>query len=285
MKRLLAASALLLLARAAGAPAADAPGVLFPSPFSVLHRLVRTDADGSTFQSAPVTDSYGGSYLVSVRPGGSRVIVDFARREITEVSVEKSTYWTLSFSKMGDLTRRLAKAEGDPSRPAARSPVAAPPIRVESGEAGGKRQLTTASGQAGGAGLRRFRAYVEGGPEAEIWVDGSVTLGAAALDALESFEKEALGAGTAGSADGATRSALLAAARRAAGGALPLRTRRTSAAGGTLEDVVTSVVPLPSLPPQLLAVGEGFHRVPSPLEAMVAFAEEDAALSASRPPK
>jgi len=287
MKRIFAASALYLLFRAGTAPAGDAPAVLVPSPFSVTHQLVRTDADGSEFRAAPVTDNYGGSYLVSVRPGGSRVIVDFARRETTEVNVEKSTYWSLSFSKMSDLARRLAKAGGGPPRPSVRSPLAAPAIRVETGEASGRGRLpTSASPQGtGSAPLRRYRAWVEGGPEAEIWVDGSVTLGAAALDALENFEREALGAETAVSADGTTPSALVAAARRAAGGALPLRVRRTDAAGGSSEDVVSAVVLLPTLPPPLLAVGEGFRRVPSPLEAMVAFAEEEAALSAPRSPK
>jgi hypothetical protein len=242
--------------------------------------MIRTDADGSTFRAAPVTDTYGGSYLVSVREDGSRLIVDFSRREITSVDAGKSTYWTLSFSQMGDLTRRLAKAQGGKRAPS-RTAASAPQIRVEKGtESSKERAPASATPQAP---LRRYRAFVDGGPQAEIWVDGATSFGPAALDALEGFEREALGAGAEASAEGVSPSALVAAARRAAGGAFPLRIRRTGAAGGTAEDVVSAVVSLPSLPPKLVTVGDGFRRVPSPLEAMVAFAEEEAALTAPRP--
>ena len=96
-KSFFALFAAAVLALAVPISAADAPAaVLFPAAFSVEHQLVQTDPDGDTFRAQPVVDTYGGSTLVSVRPGGSRVIVDFARRTVTEVSVEKSTYWTLT---------------------------------------------------------------------------------------------------------------------------------------------------------------------------------------------
>jgi len=43
----------------------------------------RPDPGGDTFQAQAVVDTYGGSTLVSVRPGGSRVIVDSAKRTVT----------------------------------------------------------------------------------------------------------------------------------------------------------------------------------------------------------
>ena len=40
--------------------------------------------------------------------------------------------------------------------------------------------------------------------------------------------------------------------------------------------------PLPAFPQKLLVIGDGFRRVPSPLEVMVAFAEEEASRDSSR---
>ncbi len=270
---------------AAPVRAEDAPVVLFPAAFSVEHRLVQTDPDGDTFQADSVTDTYGGSTLVSVRPRGSRVIVDFGRRTVTDVSVEKSTYWTLSFSQMGDLSRRLARAEERPSAASAalaRAPSAAgkQDIRIEEVSDGGRALLAAPGGHAPRVGARRFRAYVENGPSADVWVDGTVRLSPAALDALESFEKDALGSAA---APGVSPAQLVGAARRAAGGAVPVRVKRPlSSAGGVVEDVATAVTPLPAFPQKLLIVGDGFRRVPSPLEEMVAFAEDEASRDSSR---
>jgi hypothetical protein len=284
MKKLFLVAALL----AASAPrvglAADAPGgVLFPAAFSVEHQLVQTDPSGDVFRAQPVVDTYGGSTLVSVRPGGSRVIVDFGRRTVTDVSVEKSTYWTLSFSQMGELSRRLAKADERPSAPSAASPRAAnaavkQDVRVEDVTESGRERL--AVGPASRAGVRHLRASVAGGPSADVWVDAAVRLSPAALDALEAFEKDALGAA---SASGVPPAQLVAAARRAADGAVPVRVKRPlAAAGGTAEDVVTALTPLPAFPQKLLAIGDGFRRVASPLEEMVAFAEDEASRDSSR---
>lgn len=267
---------------AAPARAADAPAsVLFPAAFSVEHQLVQTDSGGDTFRAQPLVDTYGGSTLVSVRPGGSRMIVDFARRTVTEVSVEKSTYWTLSFSQMGELSRRLAKAEERPSAAIARASSAAvrQDIRVEEVRERAREALAAPGDFVPRAGTRHFRASVENGPSADVWVDGTVRLSAAALDALEAFETDAL-AGAASPAVSSTR--LVAAARRGAG-AVPLRVRRPlSAAGGTVEDVTASLTPLAAFPQKLLVIGEGFRRVASPLEDMVAFAEDEASRDSSR---
>ncbi len=282
MKKLFVALSALLLALPIRGQ--EASSVLFPAAFSVEHQLTQTGPGGDAFQSEPVVDTYGGSTLVSVRPGGSRVIVDFAKRTVTEISVEKSTYWTLTFSQMGELSRRLQKADERPSTAAGRTPnaVVLQNIRVEE-VADSVREPLAAPAVPGGptprSGVRRFRAFVENGPLADVWVDGAVRLSARALEALESFEKEALGSGAAG----VSPAQLVAAARRTADGAVPVRvTRSLSAAGGTTEDVVTSLTPLPAFPQKLLLISDGFRRVPSPLEEMVAFAEDEASRDSSR---
>jgi hypothetical protein len=272
----------LVVAAPRAARAADVSGALFPVPFTVEHALLQTDADGSQFRTDKVADTYGGSHLVSARSGGSRVIVDFARREITEVSVEKSTYWTLSFSQMGDLTRRLAKAEERPLAVSARTPNTAVKrdIRVEEVSDAGRDRLAAPGGPAPRAGTRHFRASVENGPVADVWVDRSTRLTPAALDALESFERDVLGVA---SKEETPVSSLAAAARRAAGGAVPVRVRRTlGAGGGTSDDTAVSLTLLSAFPQKLLVIGDGFRRVPSPLEVMVAFAEEEASRDSSR---
>ncbi len=64
---------------------------------------------------------------------------------------------------------------------------------------------------------------------------------------------------------------------------MPVRVKRPlAAAGGTAEDVVTALTPLPAFPQKLLAIGDGFRRVASPLEEMVAFAEDEASRDSSR---
>jgi hypothetical protein len=276
---------LLLGASAARTRAADAPAAaLFPAAFSVEHYVVQTDPSGDSFRAQPVVDTYGGSTLVSVRPGGTRVIVDFGKRTVTEVSVEKSTYWTLTFSQMGDLSRRLAKADERPSAPPAASlrsaaAVVSQEIRVEDVADTGRDRLAAPGSSAPRAGARHLRAFVMNGPSADVWVDGTVRLSGPALDALESFENDALGSGAARVAP----ARLVAAARRAANGAIPVHVRRPLAAGGgSAEDVVTSLTPLPSVPQKLLVIGDGFRRVASPLEEMVAFAEDEASRDSSR---
>jgi hypothetical protein len=281
MRLFLAPLSSVLFLAGSGLAGEAPPAVLFPVAFSVEHQLVQTDPGGGTWRAEPVVDTYGGSTLVSVRPGGGRVLVDFSRRTVTDVNVEKSTYWTLTFSQMGELSRRLAKADARPSRADARVPAALskPSIRVEEVVGAGREALAAPGGPVPRPGTRRFRASVEGGASADVWVDDAVRLTPAALDALEAFETEALGAG----APGPTPAALVGAARRAAGGAVPVRVERPLAqTGGTVEDEVTSLKTLPAFPQKLLVIGDGFRRVPSPLEEMVAFAEEEASRDSSR---
>jgi len=62
-----------------------------------------------------------------------------------------------------------------------------------------------------------------------------------------------------------------------------VRVRRPlSLGGGVVEDVVTALTPLPVFPQKLLVIGDGFRRAPSPLEIMVAFAEDEASRDSSR---
>ena len=129
---------------------------------------------------------------------------------------------------------------------------------------------------------RRLRASVEGGPALDVWLDASAPrLAAAGVTALADFERNVLGAadGEVGPAD------LLEAVRLKEGGALPVRTRRSvgrtdaiSDDGPYLETVVTKVTPVPALPAALVLVPEGLRRVPSPLEVVVSWAEDEAAL-------
>ena len=100
------------------------------------------------------------------------------------------------------------------------------------------------------------------------------------MSALADFEREALGP-----VDGGVSPAdLLEAVRRHEGGALVVRTRRPVGRAGEanddayLETVVTKVTPLPAMPPGLVTIPEGLRRVPSPLETVVAWAEDEAAL-------
>ena len=108
----------VVLCAAGGLAQSAAPSAggaaLFPAPFAVEHGVVQTDADGTRFASEPVTDYYGGSWIVSVRPDGSRLVVDLARRELTEIRPDRSTYSVLSFSRFAELKARLGRAERAP---------------------------------------------------------------------------------------------------------------------------------------------------------------------------
>lgn len=269
-------------------PAAPS-GVAFPKAFVVEHQHVETGSDGSTYTTDAVTDYYGGSWLVSVRANGSRVILDFARREITEVDVAKGTYWTLTFRQMGDLRRRLQRAEERPATTRPQSSRSAqaiqkPEIRIEEVSEGGDSGGRTArpASAAARSGLRHLKASAAG-VSVDVWVDPSLPLGPTALSALESFETDALGS-TVPSSEVRTAGELESAARRAGAG-VPVRTRRSPAgspSSGSFEDVALRAEPLAALPQKLLKIEDGFRRVSSPLESMVAFAEEEASRDSSR---
>lgn len=92
------------LVAAADTQAARGETVLFPETFRVVHHLEQDDGDGERFVSDSVVDTYGGSWLVSERPDGSRVIVDFTRRELTEVSPARGVFWSVTYDRLAELT-------------------------------------------------------------------------------------------------------------------------------------------------------------------------------------
>jgi hypothetical protein len=306
-RRALAPVAALGLALAATALPAQSAGPIFPEPFRIEHHLEQTDADGNRFVSEPVVDTYGGSWIVSERPDESRLVVDLARRELTEVRPDKGTYWTLSFDRFADLQRRLRVAQGLETR-AAESPDSEG-VEAKGSALGSEpdsasplvvRELPRAAGAAARSGsassdaapapesrasVRRLRVSRDNDPAdaaVEVWVDSSVRLPARALAALESFES-ALGGGASREAPTGTDAPglFVAAARSHAQGAIPVRTARPVAlseegvALGRIEDVATRLERLEELPRTLIEIPEGFRRVAHPLEAAVRYLEEE----------
>jgi hypothetical protein len=279
-------------------------GTLFPEPFVVEHQLIQTDADGSAFMGEPVTDYYGGSWIVSVRSDESRLVVDLARREVTEVRPDRGTFWTVGFDRLAELRSRLMAAELDayPGSAEAFEKAAAaepppPPIVVSEPlalKAELKRPPEAARALVERSDVRYLRVEQEG-LEAfglDVWVDPRVRLTPAAATALERFEDDVLGppAGVPGKSSLAPMSRYVAAARSHAGGAFPIRTVRpvqpwADAAGPiapevaarvTLEDVALRLERLAELPRELVTVPDGLKRVAHPLESAVAFAEKEA---------
>ena len=302
-----AAAALLALAGAASLRAQSGP--LFPQPFRVEHHLVQDDGDGTTFVGEAVVDTYGGSWIVSQRPDGARLIVDLGRRELTEVQQEKGTYWTLSFDRLAELQARLRQAQGL-AGPAAGDDAKALrggstdlAISEVTSDRSSAKSSTSAAGaspseRAGVKHLRVASRQQGGAVAAEVWVDPSVRLTAPAQAALGAFETalavpaRQAPAGTDKSTAAAEPAAvspaqLLAAVRAQTGGALPVRTVRTLMRDedgnprASVEDVATRVEPLERFPTELAEIPEGARRVPHPLEATVRFLEEEAVRNAA----
>jgi hypothetical protein len=263
----------------------------------VEHQTVQSSAAGVESVSDPVTDYYVGSAIVSVRADESRLIVDFSRREVTEIRSRAGTWSTISFGRMGELRRRLAEAEGaisssGPSRGASagqsasgdRNPagslVVEPMPEVDRARTSAVESPVLRRGSIRALALfadekeKRARR-----PALELWTDSEVRLGAEALAALADFEGGALGA------IGATSRApllarLMAEGRSRSSGGFVVRSRRPVGSGPAatwVEDLVTRLDSNGvSVPPGLLEVPEGFVRVPHPLEGMVGWAEEEA---------
>ncbi len=269
--------ALLSLLALAAPPLLAQPGPLFPQPFRVEHHLVQLDGDGSRFVGQSIVDTYGGSWIVSERPDGSRVIVDLVRREITEVRRAKGSYWTVSFDRLAELQARLQRAQGlsgtartagddvaaatragtQATVPSPATPAAArsadelvvtevPAAEERASRVGGP---TDAAGAAliARAGVEHLRVERRDDPEGaglDVWLDPSVRLTTAAQAALGALESQVLTArapAAAGKASAASSpSRYLAAARTRAGGAVPIRTVRslkTSATGAAMGSV------------------------------------------------
>jgi hypothetical protein len=282
---------------------------LFSKPFVVEHSVTQRGADGSIHQGPNVTDYYAGSWIVSVQPDGNRTIVDFARREITNVHAGRGTYSVLGFDRLVELRARLRRAEGgeeasavkaEGSRMATAAKPAAPSFEIA--EVSSERQAAAASTRLAKRhlspierpGVLHFKVTprvaadhaAAGGSKSspgalEVWLDPTVRLGPAALAQLAIFETDIL-SNTPGKGQVAWSRGLVAARERGAG-AFAIRTVRPLPTGSeatraeSFEDVATRLEPLDRLPADLLTIPEGYRRVAHPLETMVVFAEEEAA--------
>jgi hypothetical protein len=281
------ASVAVLTAMPAGADEQTAMEPLFAVPFVVEHHVVQTDADGTASASEPVTDYYGGSWIVSVRPDGSRLVVDFTRREVTEIRPAASTYSTLGFERLAELNRRLRSAgnatqAGPETTAAPKGPrqvgaVSAAAVQVQrlpDGE--GAARSVRAAGASGQGVMRLMVTAGAGASPIEVWCDPRVKLSERARGAVTELEGDVLAGGDEAPTAPA---AMLGAARGYAQGTFPVRTvRHVGAAGGTstIEDVATRLESLERFQVDLVKVPDGYRRVPHPLEVMVAFVEEEA---------
>jgi hypothetical protein len=274
-----------------GRASAQEPGLLFPVAFTVEHSVVQTDADGSVFAADPVVDTYAGSWIVSERADGSRLVIDFARREITEIRPADGRYTVITFDRMAELLRELDALEGAP-RTADKSIATAnaePDLRVE--EIGASEFVATKSLQIDAPlfarnGVRHLRVSVAGlekrGGDVvlDAWFDPDIRFTSRALGALEDFERDVLGAVAGPQTSPGLRSTAL--ARREADGALPIRTVRPLVPGigsaASVEDRALRVEVLETVRSDLVVVPEGLRRSPHPLEVMVAHARREAEL-------
>jgi hypothetical protein len=272
----------------AGGALAQDHGALFPQPFSVEHSIVQTDADGSVFTTEPVVDTYVGSRIVSERVDGSRMIIDFARREITDIRTNEARYTVIGFDRLADLLRELQVIEsgGSPSPAKSARGDDLPSLRVVEADGPAATKSSVSSGAlVKRAGVRHLRVLEQTDDNAaettvlDVWFDPQLRLGERSLSALEEFELEVLSV----TSKNATAARSLAAARHEAGGALPILTLRPVIAGsdeaGTIEDVSSRVERVNAVPPELVTIPDGFERVPHPLEMMVAHARSEAELN------
>ncbi len=265
-----------------GLPAVSAQ-TFFPRPFVVEHHVVQTGTDGDVYVTEAVTDYYDGSRIISVRPDGSRLVLDFARRELTEVRPGRGTWSVLSFDRFAELRGRLRYLEKGDFGPHPGKAATLEADRREAEEPEFDFEELSGRTKAAGAepGVRRLRVRQQSesggreGPAVEVWLDPKVRLGPAALAALERFEDEVLGSRETGEV---AFSRYISAARKHAGGAFPVRTVRPLPGEGAVEDRALRLEPVAAVPREILNVPESYRRVPHPLEQMVAYAEEEAAL-------
>jgi hypothetical protein len=300
--RLPFAAALALAVPALGA--GEGGGVLFPQPFVVEHHAVQRDADGTAFTGEPVSDFYGGGWIVSVRAGGSCTVIDLARRQLTEITPASATYSVLPLDRLADLRRALEpqRRNEPPSAGLAARALASntrsrsAPLELvveelpdDAGAASVRWHAKAARPQGQGP-LRHLRVSVrpmaaglpgEGGPmpALEVWLDPSLQLSPAAQAALARLEDEVLARSEA--AAELPVAGFLAAARAHAGGAFPVRTLRPLARGGesSIEDIATRIERLETFPLELVAAPPGYRRVAHPAEAMAAFLADEERLA------
>ncbi len=278
-------------------------GVLFPQSFVVEHHLVQTDGDGSVFHGETVTDHYGGSWIVSLRPDDSRMVIDLARGELTEISPAAGTYWSLSYDRFAELRDALAvvelrtAAEPPADREVALKNAGPPAFEITEPRAGAPKATDEtqtlderASRLLAASTVRHLRVMPkDAGPDAaalDVWADARVRLAPAARAALVRLEQRVLSPAPAAAKAGAVAvNWYLAAVRDHVDGAFLVRTVRPLAVigsqpRGTMEDIATRLEPLASFPTELVEVPEGLRRVVHPMEAALAFARQEAELKA-----
>ncbi|HNX51437.1 MAG TPA: hypothetical protein PLS53_15280 [Thermoanaerobaculaceae bacterium] len=268
---------------------------IFPKPFVVEHQVVQVAAGQEVLRTPAVADTYGGSWIVSLRPDRSRMIVDFARHELVEVRAEQGTYSVLGFDRFAELRRRLRRAEGLEASGGASagratregSAASKPEIVLEEAPVGGAAASVTGGDFPGvlrRPGVRHVRVSVRttpgqpsDTPPVDVWVDGEARLGQEGQSAIRQLDEEVVGEPL---EEGETSAShLVAAAREWGGGGVVIRTDRVTVGGTRIVDEVSKLESLPAFPAELLQVPEGFRRVPHPLEAMVAQAESEAELN------
>jgi hypothetical protein len=279
-------------APAQGQSQGQSQGSLFEQPFVVEHHMVQVDEHGDRFSSPPVIDTYGGSWIVSERTDGSRLVVDLVRRELTEIRPENGTYSQIGFERLAEVMERLAELEGTraptqgsaaargagKSRTAADWTIREGEVKAEharhlTGKAAemvnrdGVRHLVIQSRSADGTKSASDSAATE--PATEVWVDPSMKIDIRARKALADFERAALGT-----------EGLMEAAREHVDGAIPIRTLRgETAADGSrrwIEDVVIRLEKLESFDRRLITIPEGLRKVSHPLEGLMAYMEKEA---------
>lgn len=289
LRRITCCLALCITIGAGVVDSQQSTGGLFPDPFVIEHAVTVTEPDGGSFTGEPVVDHYGGSMIVSARPDGSRLIVDFARRELTEIRPSSATYTVITFDRFAQLTREYQSLEGAPVVKRDEGDAPELTFRVSDGSPSGQVKMASAQTLSASAGildrpgLRRVEVTAENDgelaeqPALEAWVDTSHRFSPRAMDAVEDFELEILGA--ASDEQGRAPLKALATARRHSDGAVPVITARpTLQGGGLIEDVATRIEPLDAFPTDLVKIPEGFRRTAHPLELMVAHAEREAEL-------
>ncbi len=279
----------LFLSLAFGSALHAQESTLFPQAFEVEHRLVQVDADGR-FEGDPVKDTYFGSYIVSERPDGSRLVVDLERREMTEIRPKEGVYWAIDFDRFADLRARIArlmspKGAADVATLAKKSVTAPAQLEVKEVAASASSSRLPAGLAVNEAGLRHFEVQLEAdpgasepGPKMEVWVDSGRRFSVAASEALDRFESDAFAAP---SQEGLSLSAekALSAVRKVSGQALTLRTVLPLMLGsrevGSLETEVLSARDLDSFDAEKLKVPEGLKRQSHPLERVLQQLEDE----------
>jgi hypothetical protein len=288
MRRLLIPAFVVCCCAASWAAATDGP--FFPRPFLIEHQVVMVEPGGSVFAAPPVTDHYGGSWIVSVRPDDSRTIVDLARREFIEVDTPRGVYSVVTFARWAELVRRMQAVEGRTSSKdseSERESVTYETAAFTSSaleRADHQKTLADEPRPHVAESIRRIQVRVAGlgpdGPLLEAWADPRIPLPDKAANALAELDATIQGGVIDDTIPG--RAGMLAAARASAEGAMVIRTLapavldRDLDEAGLIEDVALRVQPGISFPLDLVEIPEGFRRVPHALELSVAWAEEDA---------